>query len=211
MAERSPWITDASGALHAPATTRNREPIREVLKRHLPRSGLVLEIASGSGEHAAYFASAFPGLIWQPSDPDAAALASIAAHRAASGLANLAAPVQLDVTETEWSVVAAAAIVAINMIHIAPWRATEGLMAGACRLLPRGGLLYTYGPYRHEGAHTAPSNAAFDASLKARNAEWGIRDWSEVAGAAQSQGLALIERAEMPANNMSLVFRRERP
>jgi len=193
-------------ALTSPAVARNRAPILDVLRRVLPEHGLVLEIASGSGEHAAYFAAALPHLTWQPTDPDTAALASIAAYRAAARLPNLLPPLALDAAASDWLVKQADAIVAINMIHIAPWAAAEGLMAGAARLLVP--VLYLYGPFREHGRHTAPSNAAFDESLRARNREWGVRDLDEVAALASRHGLALEERIAMPANNLSVVFRR---
>jgi SAM-dependent methyltransferase len=192
---------------HAPATERNREPIREVLARELPPDGTVLEIASGSGEHAVYFARAFPGLVWQPSDASQAALASIAAWRAEAGLANLGAPVALDVAAAAWPVAHADAIVCINMIHIAPWQATLGLFAGAARLLGPGALLYLYGPYRFGGAFTAASNAEFDRSLRSRDPRWGVRDVDELEAVARPLGLVLRARVAMPANNHSLVFR----
>src|SRR5229473_429235 len=154
--------------LQAPAVARNREPILAVLRRVLPPAGLVLEVASGSGEHAAFFASALPLLTWQPSDPDPRARASIAAFRDAGGTPNLLPPLDLDVMAAAWPVTGAVAIVCINMIHIAPWSACEGLVAGAARALPPGGLLYLYGPYKEEGRHTAPSNEIFDADLRAR-------------------------------------------
>jgi len=195
----------------SPSTARNREPILTVLQRVLPADARVLEIASGSGEHAAFVAHAMPGLTWQPSDPDADARASIAAWVAEEGLANVLPPRAIDVREAEWGVEADApydAIVAINMIHISPWEATLGLLAGASRLLRKGGVLYTYGPYTREGRHTAPSNEAFDASLKARDKSWGVRDVGDVENAAAIQGLTLQEVVEMPVNNLSLVFRR---
>lgn len=195
-------------ALTAPAVARNRGPILAVLRRVLPKRGTVLEIASGSGEHAAYFAAALPGLVWQPSDPDPAALRSITAHRALAGVPNLNPPVVLDAASPDWPVAQADALVAINMVHIAPWRATEGLVAGAARMLGPSGVLYLYGPYREHGVHTAPSNAVFDESLRARNPEWGVRDVAEVETLVRSHGFALAERIPMPANNMSLVFRR---
>jgi hypothetical protein len=202
------------GALTAPAVARNREPILAVLRRVLPEQGLVLEIASGSGEHAVYFAAALQHLTWQPSDPDPAARESIAAYRAAMALPNVLAPLALDVAASRWPVTRAdaiMAIVAINMIHIAPWAAAEGLVAGAERLLPAGGVLFLYGPFREHGRHTAPSNAAFDESLRTRNREWGVRDLDEVAALASRHGLALEERVAMPANNLSVVFRRRTP
>ena len=200
------------GALAAPAVARNREPILAVLQRVLPERGLVLEIASGSGEHAVYFAAALPHLTWQPTDPDPDARESIAAYRAAMALPNLLPPLALDAAASRWPVTqidAIMAIVSINMIHIAPWAAAEGLMAGAERLLPAGGVLFLYGPFREHGQHTAPSNAAFDESLRARNREWGVRDLDEVAALASRHGLALEERVAMPANNLSVVFRRQ--
>ena len=201
------------GTLTAPSVARNREPILAVLRRViplpiLPARGLVLEIASGSGEHAIYFAAALPGLTWQPSDPDPEARESIGAYRAAAQLPNLLPPLALDAAASRWPVTQADVIVAINMIHIAPWAASEGLMAGAERLLPAGGVLFLYGPFREHGRHTAPSNAAFDESLRARNREWGVRDLDEVAALATQHGLALEERVAMPANNLSVVFRR---
>lgn len=193
---------------HAPATARNRAPIAEVLRTTLPPSGLVLEIASGSGEHAVHFARAFPGLRWQPSDPDPAALASIAAWRAEAGLANLAAPLLLDAAAALWPVERADAIVCINMAHISPWAATQGLMAGAGRLLDAGAPLYLYGPWLRAGAPTAPSNEAFDASLRARDPAWGLRDVDAATAEAERHGLVLDQVIEMPANNLSLIYRR---
>jgi SAM-dependent methyltransferase len=196
------------GALVAPAVARNREPILAVLRRVLPERGLVLEIASGSGEHAVYFAAALPHLTWQPSDPDPEARDSIAAYRAAAQLPNLLPPLALDAASPNWPVAQSDMIVSINMIHIAPWAAAEGLMAGAERLLAAGGVLFLYGPFREHGQHTAPSNAAFDESLRTRNREWGVRDLDEVAALASRHGFALEERVAMPANNLSVVFRR---
>lgn len=197
--------------LRSPSTARNREPILAVLQRVLPPRAKVLEIASGSGEHAVFLARAMPGLIWQPSDPDPAARASIAAWIEREGLGNVLPPRAVDVREASWDVEKDApfdAMIAINMIHISPWEATLGLLAGAARLLRGGGLLYTYGPYTREGRHTAPSNEAFDASLKARDPSWGVRDVAEVEREAHGQGLMLGESVEMPANNFSLVFTR---
>jgi len=197
--------------LRSPSTARNREPILAVLKRVLPADGRVLEIASGAGEHAVFLAAAMPGLAWQPSDPSAEARASIAAWIEAERVSNVAAPRQIDVSAAHWGVEDAPpydAIVCINMIHISPWEATRGLMAGAGRLLRSGGVLYTYGPYMREGAHTAPSNEAFDASLKSRDPRWGVRDVVDVERAANAHQLILDEIVEMPANNLSLVFRR---
>ena len=189
----------------SPATARNREPIREVLARHLPPSGLVLEIASGTGEHAVHFARAFPALDWQPTDPAPTALASIAAWRDEAALPNLRAPLALDVTAEAWPVAHADAITCINMVHIAPWQAALALFAGAARTLAPGALLYLYGPYR-EGGVTAPSNEDFDRSLRARDPRWGVRDLADLRAAAA--GFSLDDVVAMPANNHSLVFRR---
>ena len=194
--------------LYFPHVARNREPILDVLKRVLPRQGLVLEIASGGGEHAAYFASNLPSLRWQPTDANSEMFESIAAHRAAAGVANLLAPLHLDVTAEQWPVERADAMVCCNMIHIAPWAATEGLIAGAGRTLRRGAPLYLYGPYKVEGRHTAQSNEDFDASLRARNPLWGVRDLTDVSDLANRHGLALEETVPMPANNLSVIFRR---
>ena len=193
---------------NAPAAERNADPIRAVLARVLPASGLVLEVASGTGQHAVHMARAFPHLRWQPSDPDPFALESIAAWRDAASLGNLLPPIELDVTREPWPVAAADAIVCINMIHIAPWEAARALFRGAGRLLPRGGLLYLYGPYRFGGSFTAPSNAAFDASLRARDPAWGVRDTDDIEPAAAAAGFTLEETVAMPANNHSLLFRR---
>ncbi len=194
------------GALSAPAAARNRAPILDVLRAQLPARGLVLEIASGSGEHAAWFAAALPAITWQPSDRDGDALRSIAAWRAAASLPNLLAPLTLDVATEPWPVAQADAIVCINMIHIAPWRAAEALIAGAARVLPPAAPLVLYGPFR-EGGRTAPSNEAFDRSLRARNPDWGVRDLDDVAALARRHGLTLAARVAMPANNLSVVFR----
>ncbi len=194
----------------APAAERNREPILGVLRAWLPPSGTVLEVASGTGEHAAWFAAALPGVTWQPSDRDAEALASIEAWRASAGLANVLAPVLLDAAAARWPVAAADAVVAINMIHISPWAATLGLMAGAARVLRPHGVLFLYGPYREGGAHTGQGNAAFDASLRERDAAWGVRDLEAVCAAAEGAGFGLADRVPMPANNLSVVFRKSR-
>lgn len=201
--------TPPPGARASPSTARNREPILDVLKSRLPASGLVLEIASGAGEHAVHNAAALPGITWQPTDPDPEALASIAAWRDHAGLPNLLPPLRLDAADPErWPVDQADAVVNINMIHISPWSATEGLMAGAARRLPREGLLFLYGPYVEADVETAPSNAAFDASLRSRNPAWGLRRLEDVTALAAAHGLRLAERIAMPANNLSLVFRR---
>jgi hypothetical protein len=191
---------------HAPATARNREPIRDVLARELPATGVVLEIASGSGEHAVFFAQSFPDLTWQPTDPSPTAIASIAAHRADAALPNLAEPIELDVTKP-CAIDHADAIVCINMVHIAPWSAALAVFALAGRILPSGALLYLYGPYLFDG-ETAPSNREFDASLRSRNSEWGVRDLRDLTTAAHADGLTLRGAVSMPANNHSLLFRR---
>ena len=195
-------------ALTSPATARNRDPILAVLRRVLPARGTVLEVASGAGEHAVHVAAALPHLTWQPSDTEPEALASIEAHRAAARLPNVLPVLALDAAAPDWPVKRADAVVSINMIHIAPWSAALGLMAGAERVLPPGGVLYLYGPFKEDGRHTAPSNAAFDANLKARDPQWGLRDVADVVDAASRHGFDLIERVAMPANNLSLVFRR---
>ncbi len=196
---------------HAAAAARNTAPIIEVLRGILPEAGRALEIASGTGQHAAAFAEAFPGIDWQPSDQDAGARDSIAAWVAESGLGNLRMPLDLDVLRAGWVDAVDGEfdqIVCINMIHIAPWAACEGLMEGAGRLLREGGLLYLYGPYRRDGEHTAPSNAAFDESLRGRNPHWGIRDMGEVAAVAGLHGMTLERTVAMPTNNFSLIFRK---
>lgn len=198
-----------NGASTASSVVRNRDPILAVLRQVLPGAGMVLEIASGTGEHAVHFAAALPHLTWQPTDQDEQALSSIAAHRTASGLPNLLSPLRLDAAAPDWPVKRADAVVAINMVHISPWRATQGLMAGARRVLPPGGLLYLYGAYKENGVHTAPSNEAFDQDLRRRNPEWGVRDLEAVADLATGLGLELVERIPMPANNLSVVFRKQ--
>jgi SAM-dependent methyltransferase len=197
----------ADDRLHAPAAQRNRGPILDVLRETLPARGLVLEIASGTGEHVAHFAQSLPALTFQPSDPDARARASVAAWIAATGLANIRAPLELDVTRAPWPLARADALLCINMIHISPWEATESLFAAAAALLPDGAPLVTYGPYKREGVHTAPSNAEFDASLRATNPAWGVRDLETVAACAARNGFSAPRIVEMPANNLTLVFR----
>jgi len=195
----------------APASERNRGPILAVLRRFLPPQGLVLEIASGTGQHAAAFAAAFPKLSWQPSDPSQAARASIAAWKDETGLANLRPPLDIDVCRLDWDLEITepvCAVLCINMIHIAPWAACEGLLRGAGRLLAEGGVLYLYGPYRRDNAHTAPSNAEFDRALRAENPAWGVRDLETVVAQAGANGLILTEIVPMPANNFSLIFTR---
>lgn len=206
-----PWTPGDGGAQakrYAPATLRNRDAIAAVLADWLPPSGTVLEIASGSGEHVVHFAETFPLLTWQPSDPDRDALTSIAAWSGEAGLANIAPPSELDASASDWPPIAADAVLCINMVHISPWAATTGLFAGAARLLPVGASLILYGPYVEADVMTAESNIAFDASLRARNAEWGLRDLYEVAAAASGAGFEFAERRTMPANNLMLLFRR---
>jgi hypothetical protein len=191
---------------HAPAAGRNREPILALLRTVLPASGLVLEIASGTGQHVTHFAAALPQLDWQPSDPDAEARASIAAWTAHSGVANVRAPLELDVERPPWGLDAAQAVLCINMVHISPWTATQALFAGASGLLGSGGVLYLYGPYRRNGAHTSPGNEAFDQQLRSRNPAWGVRDMETVVALGETHGFACGEPVAMPANNFSLVL-----
>jgi hypothetical protein len=205
----------------APATERNREPILAVLQQVLPASGLILEIASGTGEHASFFAPQLAPRYWLPSDANADALASIRAWQQRTSSKFLLSPIALEVSQSDWpqSVreseiflgvdAPLAAIANINMIHISPWAATLGLMAGAGALLPPGGILYLYGPYRQKGQHTAPSNEAFDEMLKARDPNWGVRHLEDVIAAANRHGLRCQEAIAMPANNLSVIFKRE--
>ena len=200
-----------SAKRYAPATLRNREPIRKVLREVLPEQGQVLEVGAGSGEHAVFFAAAFPAIAWQPTDADPECLASIAAWAAEAGLPNLRPPLRLDVRSSPWLAVADQdfdAVVSINMIHIAPWEACQGLVAGAARVLRSGGVLLLYGPFMIDGHHTAPSNAAFDASLKAMDPRFGVRDIAVVSQEAALRGLTLATQVRMPANNLALVLRR---
>jgi SAM-dependent methyltransferase len=195
-------------ALCAPAPERNKDPILDVLRRVLPRQGLVLEIASGTGQHVIHFAAGLPDLTWQPSDADAQARASIAAWSADAKLPNVLPPLDLDVRSEPWPVQRADALLCINMIHIAPWAAAERLLDGASRLLGPGAPLVLYGPYRRDGRHTAPSNEAFDADLRRRNPDWGVRDLEAVAALAKRNGFVLEEIVDMPANNLCVVLRR---
>jgi hypothetical protein len=208
MADPTPWIAaEDTGAArkHAPATARNRDAIAAVLAETLPATGTVLEIASGSGEHCAYFAGRFPALRWQPSDPEPSALTSIASWCA--GLSNVAPPLAIDAAAAGWPVERADALLCVNMVHISPWEATLGLFDGAARLLPQGAPLILYGPYRRAEVATAPSNEAFDASLKARDPRWGRRVVADVSAAATARGLAFERLVEMPANNIMLIYR----
>ncbi len=195
---------------HAPATDRNRDAILTHLRVLFRDVASVLEIASGTGQHAAYFGEALPHLRWHPSDVDPENLASIDAWAREHAVANVARAVRLDTTEPAWPVASADAIFCANMIHISPFASCLGLLDGAQRTLPHGGPLVLYGPYRIGGAHTAPSNAAFDASLKKRDARWGVRDLETVREEASTRGLTLRERFEMPANNQLVVFEKER-
>jgi SAM-dependent methyltransferase len=191
---------------YSAAAERNKDPILSVLESVLPAKGSVLEIASGSGQHVCYFAASLPGIEWQPTEPDAAGLGAIATRVRESGLANVLPPVALDVQDTRWAVAELFdAILCVNMIHISPWSATHGLFRGAARHLGPRGLLVTYGPYLENG-HATPSNLEFDASLKRRNSEWGLRELDEVSRVASSHGLHREKIVRMPANNLTLVF-----
>ncbi|MFB2893394.1 DUF938 domain-containing protein [Aerosakkonemataceae cyanobacterium BLCC-F50] len=199
----------------APATQRNREPILEVLQRILPSTGTILEIASGTGEHAVFFAPRLSGRKWLPTDVNYLSLASISAWLEYAPSDNIYPPILLDVCADIWSIEQEkqylgeiTAIVSINMIHIAPWSACLGLMAGAGRILPQNGILYLYGPFKQNGQHTAPSNAAFDEMLKSQNPEWGVRDLDDVIAAAKMQNLQWRETVSMPANNLSVIFQK---
>ena len=195
--------------LYAPAAARNREPILAVLRKHLPSRGLVLEVASGSGEHIVHFAQAWPELVFQPSDADPQARASIDAWRAEAALHNLRPAIALDAEAGSWPISAVDAVLCINMIHIAPWAAAVGLMRGAASVLAADSVLYLYGPFRRDGSHTAPSNAAFDRGLRAQNPDWGVRDLEPVAELARSHGFAAPIVEVMPANNLSVIFRKQ--
>ncbi len=211
MTEPKPWLIDEAGGearRHAPATLRNRDAITEVLRDILPASGRVLEIASGSGEHIVHFAQAFPHLQWQPSDCEPSALRSIAAWMADADTANVLPPVLIDVEQSEWPLTQADAVLCINMVHISPWSATLALFRHVAALLPLGAPIYLYGPFARHDVLTAESNLAFDASLKARNPAWGLRDVADLDAAAADQGFVRTDLIEMPANNLSLVYRR---
>lgn len=209
MADPTPWTIGAAGEdsrKYAPATLRNRAAIAGVLHDALPAAGLILEVASGSGEHAAHFSRIFPGLVWQPSDPEVQARQSVAAWCA--GLANVRPALDLDAAAPVWPIERADAMLCINMLHISPWEATLGLAAGAERVLPPGAPLIVYGPFLRAGVPVAPSNAAFDESLRARDPAWGLRSVEAVVEAAAGHRLALERIIDMPANNLTLVFRR---
>ena len=192
--------------LTAPSASRNRDPILAALSRHLPPAGLVLEVASGTGEHVAHFAAALPGLVWQPTDPDPERRASIDAW--ADGLPNVRPALTLDATMVPWPVREAAVVLCINMIHIAPEAATNGLLAGAASVLAPGGLLVLYGPFRRAGRPMEPGNAAFDVDLRGRNPDWGLRVLEDVAALAVDAGFGAPVIEEMPADNLLVVVRR---
>ncbi|WP_395616064.1 DUF938 domain-containing protein [Sphingorhabdus sp.] len=208
MSGPQPFVFEAGAEVkrHAPATERNRDVIAETLARVLPTEGLVLEVASGTGEHAVHFAKLFPALTWQPSDPDPIALASINAWRADSNVPNMRPAMLLDAS-ADWPVAQADAVVCINMTHISPWAATVGLLRNVARLLPPSAVLFIYGPYKQRDVPLAESNAAFDASLRQQNAEWGLRYVEDIAEEAHKFGLRLDPVIAMPANNLSLIFR----
>ncbi|HET6942829.1 MAG TPA: DUF938 domain-containing protein [Sphingomicrobium sp.] len=191
----------------APAALRNREPIAEVLAEWLPRSGVVLEVASGTGEHAIWFAGHFPEIAWQPSDTHSEALGSIDAWRENAGLPNLRRPVFVDASHPDWPIEQADAVLNINMAHISPWGASIGLIEGAARVLPVGGALILYGPWLKDGIETVASNLAFDAELKSRDPQWGLRRVEDFEAVANARGFTLVESRRMPANNLMLLFR----
>ena len=194
---------------HAPATARNSQPLAEVLARELPASGTVLEIASGSGEHAVFMARRFPALDWQPSDCDAEALASVDAWAAEARLANLRPAIALDAAAPDWSIVSADALLCVNMLHISPWDAAVGLFAGAGRVLGSGAPLVLYGPFVEPDVETAASNHAFDQSLRQRDPAWGLRSTADLDRLAAGHGMTRTARCAMPANNLVLVYRRD--
>ncbi len=205
-----PWFAgEADGAVkrHAPATARNRDVIAGILAEELPATGLVLEIASGSGEHVVHFAERFPDIHWQPSDPDPVARKSIMAWAAEAGLTNVATPLDVDASSPDWPITRADALLCINMTHISPWEATLGLLDGATRLLGPGAPLIIYGPFLQAEVETAPSNLAFDAQLRARDARFGIRAVADIDAAAAGRGLMRTALYPMPANNLTLVYR----
>lgn len=206
---RRPWYAggDRTGKRHAPATLRNREAIADILARELPDAGIVLEVASGSGEHAVHFARRFPALVWQPSDPDPAARGSIMAWMAEEGLSNIEPPLDLDAAAGNWQAERADAVFCANMIHISPWKATLGLFAGAARLLGAGAPLILYGPFLEAAVDTAPSNLAFDGQLRAMDPRFGMRAVEELDRLASCHGLVRTARYAMPANNLTLVYR----
>lgn len=230
--ERRFYEASAAGAMRsAPAAQRNREPIADILREWLPHSGIILEIASGTGEHAVHFAERFPNLEWQPTDIHPDALSSIAAWREQTGRSNLRPPLALDAGSADWPIDRADTIISIkmdsdscndpklaekggfdvvlnlNMVHISPWSAALGLLDGAARVLKRGGALIIYGPWLRAGVETAPSNLAFDQQLRERDPEWGLRRVEDFDAAASNRGFALEQTRAMPANNLMLLFR----
>jgi len=207
--QRRFYESAAEGARRsAPAAVRNREPIADVLQEWLPARGLVLEIASGTGEHAAFFAERFPGLEWQPSDVHPDALESVAAWREVAGLPNFRAPLLIDAASADWPIDRADAMLSINMVHISPWPSALGLLDGAARLLAPGAPLILYGPWLKDDIETAPSNLAFDADLKRRDPAWGLRRVEDFVAAAKKRGIAIEATRSMPANNLMLLLRR---
>jgi hypothetical protein len=197
-----------AGLLESPSAERNKAPILDAMRSRLPASGVVVEIASGTGQHIVHFAREVPGLIWQPTDADDELRAAATERIRVAGLSNVRVPLQLDVLAADCPAIEATAMVCINMLHVAPWAATEGLMKVAARLLQPGSPLFLYGAYKRGGRHTAPSNEAFDASLRERNPEWGVRDLDDVERSAQQHGLALADVVEMPSHNLTVVFER---
>lgn len=211
MTDSKPWMTDKPAAddqKHAPATMRNRDAIVEVLKEVLPETGTILEIASGTGEHAVYFGKHFPNLIFQPSDPDPECCRSIAAWTKREKVENVLPPLQLDALADDWEIDPPAAILCINMVHIAPWEASIGLFNHAAKLLEPGATLYLYGPYFREDVKTAQGNLEFERSLKSRNLQWGIRDVADMDALAEQTDFKRENLFEMPANNISLIYRK---
>jgi hypothetical protein len=210
--DSTPWFRDQAGPedeKHAPATLRNRDAIIAVLQEVLPDSGTVLEIASGTGEHAVYFGEKFPELTWQPSDPDPDGCRSIAAWTKRAGVGNVLPPLQLDALALRWDIEKPSAILCINMVHIAPWEASIGLFEKAALLLESGSSFYLYGPYFRGDAPTAQGNLDFDRSLKSRNLRWGIREVADMDALATKNGFTRTDLVEMPANNLSLIYRRD--
>ncbi len=201
-------MSDAEELPVWPAAERNKQPILDVLRRVLPASGVVLELAAATGQHVEHFARALPSLIWQPSDFDAEHLVTLQERVRRAKLANLLPPLRIDVTEADWPITQVTAIYNANMIHISPWSVTLGLFSGAGRLLSSGAVLVTYGPYSVDGQHVSDSNRTFDESLKSRNASWGVRDIGEVSAVASEYGFSLEQRVQMPANNFTLIWRK---
>ena len=207
MSGPQPFVFEAGVEVkrYAPATERNRDVIAETLVNVLPAEGVVLEIASGTGEHAVHFAQLFPGITWQPSDPDPIAIASINAWRADCAVPNVRSAMFLDAS-ADWPIAHADAIVCINMAHISPWAATVGLLRNAARILPQSAPLFIYGPFRQHDVPLAEGNATFDAALRQQNVEWGLRYVEDITKEARDVGLALDQIIPMPSNNLSLIF-----